>query len=142
MITPDLVTMHGAVARHMLPSYHRNAQQIFCKGQERNGWEDKQGRRRRKGRNEEVAVSTHTVTVISIGESVQVPWGPQKPEQVLLQQRGNETLFGQKMESQLAYTCTAVLERKRHRLVTSESTAERCNVTIKMALRWLSSMLS
>lgn len=59
-----------------------------------------------EGKEEMRSVSTHTVTVISIGRSVQVPCAPQKPEQVLLQQRGSETLFSQKMESQLAYTHT------------------------------------
>jgi len=59
---PDLVTMHGAVGRCMLPSYHQNAQQILCKGQERNGWEEKQGER--KGKEMQRSVSTHTVMVI------------------------------------------------------------------------------
>lgn len=40
----DLVTMHGAAGRRMLPSYHRNAQQILCKGQEKK-W---MGRKTRK----------------------------------------------------------------------------------------------
>lgn len=122
----------------MLPSYHRNAQQILCKGQERNGWEDTQGKRRGKRRNAEVTVSTHTVTVICRKREVcpsanVLPSNPRKP----LQQRGSKTLLSQKMESQLVYTRTGVWGRKQHQEVTSESTVERCNVTMKTVLGWL-----
>lgn len=79
----------------MLPSYHRNAQQIRCKGQERKGWEDKERKRGRKGRNTEVSEHSH-------GYSHLQKWGslskcqrvPQQCEEASLQQQGSRTVLG------------------------------------------------